>query len=107
MTHRSFNLPVLGPEADPGFHGWRQGPAFGVFTVCVAAKEKHEGSNLHLCLHLRDAKGSDEQAAYSEGQEWQQGMDKAFSPASCCPLTFSAMLGSPALVKLSMDMHSC
>lgn len=36
----SLNLPVLGPEADPGFHGWRQGPAFGIFSVCVAAKEK-------------------------------------------------------------------
>lgn len=95
----SFNLTVLGPEADPGFHGWRQGPAFGVFTVYLVAKEMHEGSNLCLCLRLRDAGGSKEQAAYSEGQEWQQGLDKAHSPASCCPLAFSSNVGQPCPAK--------
>lgn len=58
-------------------------------------RRKHERSNLHLHLHLWDAEGSEEQAAYSEEQEWQQGMDQAYSPAVCCPLTFFSNVGQP------------
>lgn len=58
-------------------------------------RRKHEGSNLHFHLHLRDAEDTEEQTAYSEGQEWQWGMDKAYFPALCCPMTFFNNFGQP------------
>lgn len=58
-------------------------------------RRKHEGSNLHFHLHLRDGEDTEEQTAYSEGQEWQWGMDKAYFPALCCPMTFFNNFGQP------------
>lgn len=57
-----------------------------------------------LASALRDAEGSEEQAANSEGQEWQQGMNKEYSPALCCPLTFFSNVVQPCSRKA---LHGC
>lgn len=74
----------------------------------MEAKEKYEGSNLELHLHLRDAEGNEEAGSSLRGAGVAAWYGEGKFPSLVLPTDiFSAILGSPAPARLSTDVHGC